>query len=129
MTAILVEYRLVKHAAHYAYDHPGRGHDLAQWTIEVVKRPDYADRIALGMSSDVEYHFGYVLDGQQRWVYTARRPMSDGVCDRCASSSGAASECAGRGHGPRVRAPLDAQCIHCQAKLTARDGQWQAVSK
>jgi hypothetical protein len=34
--------------------------------------------------------------------------------------------CAKNGHGPHVRAPLDAQCIHCQAKLVERDGNWHA---
>jgi len=37
------------------------------------------------------------------------------------------STCPKRGNAPHVRAPLDAQCIHCQAPLVARDGKWQST--
>lgn len=37
------------------------------------------------------------------------------------------TECVYNGLGPHVRAPLDAQCIHCQTRLEEREGAWQAV--
>lgn len=50
------------------------------------------------------------------------------VMDDSARDQPDPSTCPKRGGGPHVRAPLDAQCIHCQASLVSRDGKWQSIS-
>lgn len=80
---ILISYNLVRHAAHYAYDHQDRGHDLAQWVIESPTWPELQQVTALGLPDDAEYDSGHLFEGRQRWVYVARRPISPGTCSRC----------------------------------------------
>lgn len=82
-SARLVETRRIPHAAHYMYDHPGRGHDLEEWIVESVVRPDYEQLAELGLPADAEWHTGHRADGVQRWTYIAKRSMSAGTCERC----------------------------------------------
>jgi hypothetical protein len=67
------------HAAHYAYDHPARGHDLEQWDVTQPfhhARPD-------GVPWDAEKHSGYVDDaGRAHTLFTRPAPLT-GTCDRC----------------------------------------------
>jgi hypothetical protein len=39
--------------------------------------------VALGVAADAQWHSGQVIDGEQRWTYTAKRPLSAGMCERC----------------------------------------------
>lgn len=79
--ARLVSHELVRHAAH-AMSGPG-GHDLEQWVIAARHQPSHALALDLGVAADAQYSSGHVVDGEQRWTYTARRPLSPGVCPRC----------------------------------------------
>lgn len=82
----MISHRLIKHAAHYMYDHPARGHDIEQWVTasgDSTDRPSFAARVAVGVAPDADYHSGYVKDGRQHWVWVAKRPFSSGTCGRC----------------------------------------------
>lgn len=86
MSTKIVSHRLVKHAAHYMYDHPAKGHDLEQWVTETedsIDRPDYDTRIALGIAPDASYQSGHIESGRQRWTWEAKRPFSSERCERC----------------------------------------------
>lgn len=83
----MVLYQLVRHAAHYLYDHPDRGHDLEQWVIAAPDQPTHAQAVALGVAADATFHSGHAAGGEQCWMYLARRPMSAGTCERCATSA------------------------------------------
>jgi len=77
----LVTHEIVRHAAH-AMLGPG-GHDIERWVIASEQQPTREQVTALGVAADAEWHSGHVVDGEQRWTYTARRPMSPGLCVRC----------------------------------------------
>ncbi len=84
VTVALISHSLIKHAAHYMYDHPAKGHDLEQWVIETDGTIDrYAARLALGVATDADWHSGYIENGRQRWVWEAKRPFSSGTCEHC----------------------------------------------
>lgn len=84
-TPELVEQSRIRHAAHYMYDHPARGHDLDRWVVRSQTRPTFEQLTALGLPADAEWHTGYAAPGtrQQHWVYIAKRPLSEGTCERC----------------------------------------------
>lgn len=86
-TPVLVEQNHVRHAAHYAYNHPVKGHDLDRWVVRSQARPTFEQLAALGLPSDAEWHTGYRDSGTgpQHWVYIAKRPLSEGMCERCAA--------------------------------------------
>ena len=84
----IVENRIVRHAAHYMYDHPGRGHDLEQWLIAMqpedgTQLPAGSHVIVLGLPEDARMSYGFCVEGVQHWLFEARRPMSPGTCERC----------------------------------------------
>lgn len=85
----LVSHELVRHAAH-AMSGPG-GHDLEQWVIAAPTQPTREQAVALGVASDAQWHSGHCAEGEQRWTYTARRPLSPGMCSRCAPLQAVAS--------------------------------------
>jgi hypothetical protein len=82
---VLVEQNRVRHAAHYMYEHPARGHDLDRWNIRAAMRPTHEQLSALGLPDDAEWHTGYIDPdtGSQYWIFLAKRPLSEGTCDRC----------------------------------------------
>jgi hypothetical protein len=84
MTIRTVDHRLIRHAAHYPlFLTPGAGgHDLEQWVVESVTQPVLEQLTKLGLAADARFHSGHVVDGKQRWVYTALRPFSPGTCER-----------------------------------------------
>jgi hypothetical protein len=67
-----------EHAAHYAYGHPKRGHDLlwAEVAGPTNVRP-------AGLSADFEFAIGNRIGGVQTWLYTRKAPLSPGKCGRC----------------------------------------------
>jgi len=82
---VLIRADHIRHAAHYMYNHPAGGHDLDRWVIRSATQPTFEQMTALGLPSDAEWHTGYIESGtgRQHWVYIARRPLSDGTCERC----------------------------------------------
>lgn len=82
----LVEHNIHVHAAHYLYDDPRKGHDLARWVVVHPVQPTHEQIAALGVPATAEYHCGYVHLGRQAWVYVERRPMSPGTCGRCGAA-------------------------------------------
>jgi hypothetical protein len=82
---VLVGHDRVRHAAHYMYNHPARGHDLDRWTVRAVVQPTSEQLSSLGMPSDAEWSTGYITPdtGTQHWIYLAKRPLSEGTCERC----------------------------------------------
>ena len=90
-TPVLVTADHVRHAAHYMYGDPRKGHDLDRWVVRSAVRPTSAQLAELGVAPDAEWHTGYIESGtgRQHWVYIAKRPLSEGTCERC---SAAASE-------------------------------------
>lgn len=93
----LVSHETVRHAAH---DEGGRGgHDLEQWVIAAPQQPTRVQVAALGVAADASWHSGHVAEGEQRWTYTARRPLSAGSCQRCALHGVAPHQRAGQRSG------------------------------
>jgi hypothetical protein len=82
---VLVEQDRVRHAAHYMYEHPARGHDLDRWIVRAAVRPTREQLSTLGLLGDAECHTGHIDPdtGRQYWIYLAKRPLSEGTCDRC----------------------------------------------
>lgn len=74
---VAVQYTRVRHAAHYGYNHPAKGHDLERW--EFVANDNVRPE---GVPVDAEYHCGFLEGGVQRWVYVRVAPLS-GTCPRC----------------------------------------------
>ena len=77
----LITNDVIRHAAHYMYG--TGGHDLARWVVRHPTQPTYEQLAAVGVPETAKYHCGYVHLGAQHWVYTERRPMSPGYCERC----------------------------------------------
>jgi hypothetical protein len=81
-----VIYGRIQHAAHYAYTHPAKGHDLEQWDVtgDLPRGPRTGDPIAPSVvPRDAVYHYGYLdKDGVQHWLFTRRAPLT-GNCARC----------------------------------------------
>ena len=75
-----VTFRVCRHAAHYGYSHPARGHDLHQWDAKQAfgePRPD-------GVPRDAEKHSGYIdSDGNAHTIFVKTAPLSDGECPMC----------------------------------------------
>lgn len=77
------------HAAHYAPEHPARGHDLI--AVEVVikagvetpfnKRGEPDVRPA-GLPSEFKYHSGSRIPGASQWRFVKTAPLSPGKCGR-----------------------------------------------
>lgn len=67
-----------RHAAHYAYSHPGKGHDLL---IVEVESPEQLRPAGLPLS--FAYHSGSRINGVQTWRFTRIAPLSPGKCGRC----------------------------------------------
>jgi len=89
---VLVEHGRVRHAAHYMFDHPARGHDLERWIVRAAVRPTFEQLTALGLPRDAEWYTGHIApDMGQHWVYIAKRPLSEGTCERCKAQPGGAS--------------------------------------
>lgn len=84
-TPVLAAHFTESHAAHYAYDHPRKGHDLEHWTVEHPNMLTRAQLDDLGLPADAAFHSGFFTSGVQTWHYTAKRPLSSGTCSRCAS--------------------------------------------
>lgn len=85
----LVDHDHIKHAAHYAYGHADGGHDLERWIIEAPARPTSEQCAVLGLPIDAEYGTGHIFNGKQRWVFTAKRPFSPEICERCSANASA----------------------------------------
>lgn len=87
----LVSQDRIRHAAHYMYNHPARGHDLDRWIVQAASQPTQAQLSALGLPDDAEWSTGHIdpSTGRQHWVYLAKRPLSEGTCDRCNAGSSA----------------------------------------
>lgn len=86
----LVTHDVVAHAAHYMYDDPRKGHDLARWVVQLPTQPTREQLTALGVPAAASYHSGYVHLGRQHWIYVERRPLSPGTCGQCVHASSAA---------------------------------------
>lgn len=89
MAVRVVSHRIIKHAAHYMYDHPAGGHDLEQWITETedsIDRPSYDERLALGIAPNADCSSGHIERGRQQWTWTVKRPFSPERCDRCPAS-------------------------------------------
>lgn len=82
--AVVTSHR-VRHAAHYAYGDPRRGHDLE--VFDVVTPDLDAARSVLAHIGGLKYIGGSVVEGVQSWTFTRTAPMSDGTCERCAPSA------------------------------------------
>ncbi len=79
-----VTYARIPHAAHYAYGHPAKGHDLEQWDVKQPKRGPVPPEVP----TNAEYHSGYIdKDGAQHWLWVRTAPLSPGECKRCSGVS------------------------------------------
>jgi hypothetical protein len=80
--SLTVTYSREPHAAHYAYDHPKRGHDLERWSYAQERRLP----VPVGVPRNAEYHSGFMRDGMQHWTYVRTAPLtgSCAFCDRLA---------------------------------------------
>jgi hypothetical protein len=87
---VTVTYRRAKHAAHYDYSHPAKGHDLEQWDVagDLPHEPRTGNPIAPPeVPRDAEYHSGYLArDGVQHWLFVRTAPLT-GTCVRCCATA------------------------------------------
>ena len=78
------------HAAHYAPEHPEKGHDLL--IVEVVvpagqetpfnKRGE-PDVRPVALPAEFKYHSGSRIPGAQQWRFVKAVPLSQGKCGFC----------------------------------------------
>lgn len=85
----VASYKRVRHAAHYAYNHPAGGHDLEHWAVPSLEgeRPqDARARAGAEVPRDAEYHSGYRDErGRHHWLFVRVAPFTpDPACERCA---------------------------------------------
>ena len=78
------------HAAHYAPEHPARGHDLI--AVEVVIRAGEETPFnsrgepevrPVGLPAEFKYHSGSRIHGASQWRFVKTAPLSPGKCARC----------------------------------------------
>ena len=77
-----ITYKRVAHAAHYAYNHPAKGHDLEVWMVE--SDGSFNPKRPTEVPQDAEYQCGEMTAGKQYWRFVRTAPLSNVHCAECA---------------------------------------------